>query len=194
MLLDPLPEEVEIDGKSYFIDADYRTGILFEKLLKEKRDSESIVFDIIDLYYPDEQPTNLNAAVQNVLDLYRCGTPAKAAKPMQKNGNMELKQRQIYDYDVDAPYIYGAFLSEYGIDLVDVEFLHWWKFQAMFRSLGKQHKIVEIMGYRSTDLSKIKNKHERKRIASLQRFYAIPDNLSFEDKVARAGAAFGGAF
>lgn len=196
MLIEPLPEEVEIDGKSYFIDADYRTGILFEKLLLEygKKNSKTIIFDILDLFYPDEQPTNLNAAVEQALYLYRCGAPAKEAKTVKKNGNVEIKQPQIYDYDADAPYIYGAFLSQYGIDLVDVDFLHWWKFQAMFRSLGREQKIVEIMGYRATDLSTIKNKSERERIARLQRFYAIPDNLSFEDKVARAGAAFGGAF
>ena len=50
------------------------------------------------------------------------------------------------------------------------------------------------MGYRATDTSKIENKKERERIVRLKQIYALPQNLSFEDKVAMAGAAFGGGF
>ena len=105
---------------------------------------------------------------------------------------MLLKNQMIYDYEYDAPYIYGAFLAQYRVDLNDIEFLHWWKFQAMFRSLEDHNKIVKIMGYREAKLGEIKNKSERERIAKMKQIYALPQNLSFEDKVAMAGAAFGG--
>ena len=70
--------------------------------------------------------------------------------------------------------------------------MHWWKFHALFSGLTSSTKIVEIMGYRATDLSKISDKNERARLAKLKRIYDLPVNYSYEDKVAMAGASFGG--
>ena len=78
------------------------------------------------------------------------------------------------------------------MDLQDTEYLHWWKFIALFGGLSEQAEIVKVMGYRATDLSKIKNKNERNRIARLKAIYSLPDLLSREEKIARAGAIFGG--
>ncbi len=194
IILDTLPETVTVDGRDFFVDTDFRTFIIFEKMLNSPElSNKDKVLGIIDLFYTEGKPRNPKAAVDAILELYRCGMEDKPL-PRRMNGNVELKSPQIYDFEYDAPYIYGAFLSQYGIDLNDIEYLHWWKFQAMFKSLEESCKIVEIMGYRATDLGAIKNQHERDRIARLQRIYALPDNRSTEDKVAMAGAAFGGAF
>ena len=40
----------------------------------------------------------------------------------------------VLDYDKDAPYIYAAFLEQYGIDLIDAR-LHWYKFLALLHGL-----------------------------------------------------------
>ena len=40
----------------------------------------------------------------------------------------------VLDYDKDSPYIYAAFLEQYGIDLVDTR-LHWYKFLALLHGL-----------------------------------------------------------
>lgn len=193
ILLDTLPETVEVEGRDFFIDTDFRTFIIMEKIMLDRSMGSREQFDnIIGLFYTDEVPQNMVKAMHAVLDIYRCGLDNKGRTSVRKNGNVELRPRMIYDYVIDAPYIYGAFLAQYGIDLNEIDYLHWWKFQALFRSLNSCHKIVEIMSYRAADLSKIENTKERNRIASLQRQYALPDNLSHEDKVAMAGAAFGG--
>lgn len=194
ILLDYLPETVEIGGKEYFVDTDYRTFMIFEKIISSSERSDRKVYDTVFLFYPDEKPTDLPAALDAVLHLYRCGDTAKKPARVRKNGNVELKPKLIYDYEYDAPYIYAAFLAQYGIDLIDIDYLHWWKFQALFKSLENHNKIVEIMGYRAADLSKIELPRERERIAQMKSLYALPQNLSFEDKVAMAGAAFGGCF
>ena len=194
ILLHSLPESVMVDGKEFFVDTDFRTFIIFEKILSEPIDAREKVGEIIALFYTDEMPHDIEGAIDAILYLYRCGEEPKKAPARKKNGNIELKPKMIYNYEYDAPYIYGAFLTQYKIDLNDIEYLHWWKFQALFKSLEDHNKIVEIMSYRATDLSKIENKKERDRIARLKSIYALPQNLSFEDKVAMAGAAFGGGF
>lgn len=192
ILLDNLPETVNIHGSEYFIDTDFRTFIIYEKIILDdglfKRDK---VYKIMELFYTDKVPSDVAEACNAILDIYRCGEPPKESRQV-KNGDVMLGEKLIFDYEYDAPYIYGAFLTQYGIDLNDIEYLHWWKFQAMFRSLNSSNKIVEMMAYRSMDLSDIKNDDERKRIARLQTIYALPQSMSKEEKVAQAGAVFGG--
>lgn len=86
--------------------------------------------------------------------------------------------------------IYTAFKTQYNIDLEEIEFLHWWKFKAMFNGLKSDNKIVEIMGYRAIDLSKIKDKEEKKRYKELKRIYALPDMRTQEQKESDFACAF----
>lgn len=197
ILLDYLPETIEVDGKEYFADTDFRTFIILEKIINDASLSSSdAVLSVIDLVLPQEQPPidAVEETVRGIMDLYSCGSPSRGKKKRRMNGNVVIKDQMIYDYEYDAPYIYGAFLSQYGIDLNAIEYLHWWKFVALFKSLPSDCKICEIMSYRATDLAKIKDREEKNRIARLKEIYALPNNMTFEDKVAAAGAAFGGAF
>lgn len=195
VILDTLPESVEINGRVYPIDSDFRTIIKLEScILNASLDGKQKVSTVLSTFYPHGVPSDLNEATKAFMDIYKVGVTDKAKPPpkARKNGDIELRQPRIYDYDYDASYIFGAFLSTYGIDLNSVEFLHWWKFHALFTSLPNNCKIVEIMGYRATDLGKIKDKHERDRIARLKAIYALPDESTPEQKVAMAGAVFGG--
>ena len=73
-------------------------------------------------------------------------------------------------------------MQQYGIDLQDIEYLHWWKFKALFNGLAENTQFVKIMGYRAMDISKIKDKKEKKRYRELQRLYALPDMRTEEEK------------
>lgn len=192
ILLDTLPEYITIDGRDYFIDTDFRTCIIFEKLLNGDSDDRESVEMWLDLFYTVERPSDIKAAVDGILFIYCRGKPDKPKEPPRKNGNVVLKPKMLYDFEIDAPYIFGAFMSQYGIDLNEIEYLHWWKFQSLFRSLNSSNKIVEIMSYRATDISQIKSKTEQARIARLQKLYEIPHAMTREEKIAHAGAAFGG--
>lgn len=195
ILLDVLPESIWIEGKEYFADTDFRTMIIFEKIITDDTiNPRDRVGMIIDLVLTDTQPAEKDLAMNEIIYLYSCGEPPEECREPPKNGDVTLRPRMIYSYDHDAPYIYGAFMSQYGIDLNEVEYLHWWKFQALFKSLNSENKIVEIMGYRSTDLTKIKNDEERQRIQRLQQIYTLPQSYTYEEKVAMAGAAFAGGF
>ena len=191
ILLDDLPETVTVNGKEYPIASDFRIGIIFEKILHDDElDNEQIVYTALNLYYIDERPDSIADALDGIMYFYSCGAKKKDQEKTPKA--QSINQPRIYDFDYDADYIFAAFLTQYGIDLNELDYLHWWKFQALFKSLESHNKIVEIMGYRATDLGQIKDKKERSRIAKLKTIYAIPENLTVEDKVARAGAAFGG--
>lgn len=198
ILIDPLPLSVNLGGRDFLISADFRTSILFEQLMQDTGLSKGEkITTALALYFPDGVPVSLAAeACLEITNFYCCGsvddTAEEGARMQKAMGGKRLKR--IYDYDFDAPYIYAAFLDQYGIDLQDIEFLHWWKFHALFLGLKEDNEICKIMTYRAINLADIKNRSERQRYAALQARYRLPDNRSLEEKQATVGAMFGGAF
>jgi hypothetical protein len=170
LLIDLVPETVEIEGIEYEINSNFRTSILFELLMQddELSDDEKII-QALELYYP-VLPKNINEAIEKIIWFYMCGKDRKSKTKNKGTG----KSTQIYSFNYDDDYIYSAFLSQYSIDLQDIEYLHWWKFKAMFKVLREDNEIVKIMGYRSMDLNKIKDKEQREHYRKMQELHKIP--------------------
>ncbi|WP_035293770.1 bacteriophage Gp15 family protein [Clostridium sp. KNHs214] len=178
ILIDLLPTFVEIEGKEFEINTDFRTSILFELLMQDDNvNEEEKIYMALELYYP-EIPPNINEAIDQMLWFYRCGKDIKESK-----GTGKGKSTQIYNFEYDDDYIYSAFLDQYGVDLQDVNYLHWWKFKAMFKSLKEDNEIVKIMGYRAMDLSKIKDKEQKLYYKQMQDLYKIPLPQDEQDKL-----------
>jgi hypothetical protein len=170
ILVDLLPITVEIDNKEYEINSDFRTSILFELLMQDDSiGEEDKILMALQLYYP-VIPVDINLAIEKILWFYRCGKDIKKSKAKGKSKSVT----QIYSFEYDDDYIYAAFMDQYNIDLQDIEYLHWWKFKAMFNSLKEDIKIVKIMEYRSIDLSKIKDKEQKAYYKKMKNLYEIP--------------------
>ena len=187
MLIDELPQKVgNID-----INSDFRVSILFELLMQDNDyTNEEKVQQALILYYPNLQEIDdYNKAIENIIWFYKCGKEDKDVDKGNKKNNNN-KQVQIYSYEFDAEYIYSAFLKEYNIDLTEIEYLHWWKFRALFEGLSKETKIVEIMGYRATDLGTIKDKKEKKFYREMKELYRLPDMRTQQQKESDFASAF----
>jgi len=195
ILIDIPPDTVMVDGGEFSINADFRAGVELEYILQDKESSDKDkVLAIFNLYYGDNAPTNKSEAIDAVLDFYKMGkNPQKSIEKMNNQEENEDKKphKRSYDLRYDDEYIYAAFLQYYGLDLCSCS-LHWWQFMALFRSLPEESMIVKIMGYRAADTSKIKNRAERERIAKLKEVYALPCEMTDDEKVDLAGSAFGG--
>ena len=188
ILIDALPETITVSGKVFPIHSDFRTGILFEQLIADKAIGNKKKLTCMLRLYLDDIPADTDEAINQIILFYQCG---KQQRKPTKTKSKKI-QSEVYDFDEDDGYIYAAFLEQYGIDLNDIEYMHWWKFRALFRALKADCEIVKIMGYRSVDLSKVKDKNERSRLSRLKDLYALPNAMTTEDKVAAAGAIFGG--
>lgn len=190
LLIDPLPETVEVEGREYSVNSDFRTAMLFELLMfDDSVDPKTKIIQTLRLFYP-VIPDNLEAATEMILWFYSCGRhKPKSSKDDESNQAQTPQKERCYDFDADAAYIYAAFMDQYGIDLTETD-MHWWKFNALFVALKSDNEICRIMEYRSVDLSKIKNKKERARLANLKARFALPSALSTEEKQAVAGAVF----
>lgn len=179
ILIDILPETVEIDDIEYEINTDFRIGILFELLMQDNSISEIEKIEVaLDLYY-SETPYNLTQAIETMLWFYRCGRDLEVLGEGNSRGN---KADTIYSFDYDDEYIYAAFVDQYGIDLQDIEYLHWWKFRALFKGLKEDNKISKIMGYRGMTIDDDMTDNEKKYYREMKQLYALPDNRTQEEK------------
>ena len=178
ILIDLLPSKVKIDGTEYNINSNFRTSVLFSLLMEDEELTEKEkINQALELYYPII-PHNKIEAVEKIKWFYSCGKD-NDTKPAGKKGNSE----KILDYEEDAKYIYSAFLSQYRIDLQDIEYLHWWKFKALLDSLGENNKLLEIMKYRSIDISKIEDKEQRRFYKDMKKIYSLNKHNKEDEQI-----------
>lgn len=86
------------------------------------------------------------------------------------------------DYDVDAPLIYAAFMQTYHIDLVSIDYLHWWKFQALLEGLPDECRISKIIGYRTID-TKGMGKSQKAFYSKMKKKYSLKDHASSNQRM-----------
>lgn len=181
ILIDKLPNEY----KGLKIDTNFRSFILFELLMQDNKIFINKKIEIaLNLFYKNIDFKNqyeIKKAIDGILWFYTLGkNEEKKDKKIKEKPTK--KQKAIYSYEYDANLIYSAFLSQYKLDLNEIDYLHWWKFKSLFEGLNDENRICEIMGYRSIDLSKIKDENQREHYRKLKMKYALPDNRSEEEK------------
>lgn len=101
--------------------------------------------------------------------------------PSQKGKKVSKRAKQAFSFLYDAPYIYAAFLDQYGIDLQEVGLLHWWKFKAMFDSFKDDLLISQIMKYRVIDTAGM-DKETASFYRKMRKAYALPKEVSGEEQ------------
>jgi hypothetical protein len=196
MIRRELPASVDIGSKTYKIDADFRTIMNVEEIIfgkevtdDQKKFAEEMMkeidieekdaianakyYDALKLFYEDNIPDDLEEAMEKMLWFYSCGKEDEQTKAKTK--------KKVISFEYDFDYINAGFMQDYKIDLFEVDFLHWWKFMSLFSALHDDCKICEIIGYRSAELKNF-DKEQRKRIREMQKIYALPDEISKEEK------------
>lgn len=179
LLLDNIDKVVKDRIKIDF-DTNFRIGIAFELMMQNHKYSiQAKTYQALKLFYPEmNKIKDTKKVIDDIVWFYSCGRSEEKTSQKNRKG----KNKQIYSYEFDNDLIYSAFKNQYNVDLEEIEYLHWWKFRAMFNGLKSDNRIVEIMGYRAMELSKIKDKDMKKHYKQLQEEYKLPDMRSEEEK------------
>lgn len=138
-----MPNVVEINGVPYSIYTDFRVWMRFEISVSKMRKDE-----IIDIGYLFKNERPAYCSIPDLLTFSRPRNPLP--RPIGHSDAVVL------DYEMDADLIYSAFLGQYGIDLIEVEDLHWHKFLALLQGLESGTRLREVMGYRCYEKSNSK--------------------------------------
>ena len=168
-----LPYFVILQGKKYRINVDFRNMISFENIVQDRsvNNSKKIEY-LLRHFYPAffyaenylkmlQKPNLYKEACKKLIWFYKCGRD-----DYHKIGNGKGSNKQIYSYEYDDEYIYGAFYEQYGIDLT-YDIVHWWKFKALLKSLKDDTEFVKIKGYRAYT-------GEDKNMIELKKYWELP--------------------
>lgn len=159
-----LPNAIKVDGKFFSIHTDFRVWLEFGEKIKDKN---CTLKDITFVFKNDIPNVNF---VQELMNFFI----NENATPKKQENDGEV----ILDYILDGEYIYGSFMSEYRIDLIDIEELHWHKFKALFLCLSDTTKIKDIMSIRGYNKS---NKKIEEQYRERKNAWELP-NLEQEEE------------
>lgn len=179
LLIGDLPKSVIVKGREYDIYTDFRDYIELQQLLK-KGTNEQIADYIIGLFIDDlpfnkainqEEVNDLFVeALNQIVNFFRMGE-GQVEKREETEG--KKRKRPSFSFDDDMAYVIGAFREAYSIDLVHIDYLHWWEFNALMDSVPETTELKKRIHYRSIDTDKIKDNNEKKRIKAIQKKIAI---------------------
>lgn len=138
-LINKFPTKIELNGKVYEINTDFRNCL---KIILAFEDDD---LTIEEKYYIMLQrlygcvPKNQEEAIRKAILFLDCGEEQKD----------ESDKPRIYSFSKDAKYIYSAIeMSSNGLDLENIEYLHWWKFYYKFFDINKDTTFSNIISLR----------------------------------------------
>ncbi|MBI5954377.1 MAG: hypothetical protein HY865_22195 [Chloroflexi bacterium] len=185
ILVDALPETVEIGGRVYQLSTDFRPCL---KTIIACEDSELTGHEkalvILTNLFP-EIPDNLEAAMEKA-QWFLDGGDA------QQERTDERQQPRVYSFSKDSSFIFAAFRQTHGIDLQTVQ-MHWWVFIALFMDIGQDTTFSQLTALRKRIKTGKANKYEREAARELGDIFEIANTetrdlseLEAEDEFMRA--------
>lgn len=186
LLLDKLPEYINVDNQKHVIRTNFREWMKFELvMLNGSTDEEKskilshMIYDVI--------PENTESAVDEIINFYQCGKISK-----NNNAKYSASHKRVYDYEIDQYLIYTAFLRYYKIDLNVIDYMHWWTFRQLFLELPDESKMKKVMMYRSIVINSSMSTEQKKFYAEMKRTYALPTKGDAKKKAVGFGAILAG--
>lgn len=183
-LTERLPTSVEIAGKSYAIKTDFRDILRYDELIRSQIDG-NIVLKAVSMFLGDDILQKPDINPEEVVDaigwfVQRGDSGQKNALPRATLG---LNKATPMDFETDAALIYTAFLQTYKIDLYDIPYLHWWKFNWMLEDISSECRLSKVIEYRTIDVkNKNLSKEQKKVYSALQRYFKVQEKRTQEDE------------
>lgn len=168
------PYYVEIDGKKYKINTDFRIAIQCNEIaLDNTIDDEERAMAIIYKLYGEN-------GLKDVDNYEKLLKYAKVFLACGKELKKETEPPDM-DYVEDMDYIEASFMSDYQIDLSNIK-MHWWKFNKLISGLSNSEMgnccvLNRIRNLRNYDIKDIKDVKERTRILKAKQQVALKRNL-----------------
>ncbi len=184
ILYEPFPNSINADGKEYRILTDFREWLGFAEMLADKTITAEEKASLCGMWTDPESETITAGMINGMIGFLR-GDALEPDPPDQEDDEAsdepEPPKPPVLDFSIDARFILGDFRRFYNIDLLRVEYLHWWEFLSLLRALPDDSMTMRRIGYRSTDLNEIPDKRQRARIAKIQQQIALP--FEYDDEM-----------
>ena len=165
------PIYVKINDKKYKINTDFRIAIECQEIATDETISDyERALAIIYKLFGDEGIND----VENYHELLELGKKFLSCnKEVKETKNDEID----FDFIQDMDYIETSFMSDYGIDLANVE-MHWWKFYNLINGLSNSEignccVLNRVRNLRNYDTKDIKDPKELEKIKKAKEQVAL---------------------
>lgn len=148
-----LPQAVKVGGSFYRIHTDQKYILRFHELIKKA----GTPLEVFDFMYINRIPPSRLEGIYAICEFMN--PPRELPRSIgEESGEI------VIDYDIDAPYIYAAFLEQYGIDLIETR-LHWYKFLALLHGLHdtELNRIIAARMYKPSGKNSEYEKSQQKQ-------------------------------
>jgi hypothetical protein len=164
------PELITINDENYEINTDYRYALAcFACISDPDLSNVERGYGVIGLLYKQE-PTDMAEALRMAIKYLRCG---KEEPQDDESADM--------DFEADENYIKSSFMSDYKIDLDEVD-MHWWKFCNLLQGLTDDAILNRIRDIRNYDIATIKDPKAKSKMLKAKREVALKKELPAEDQ------------
>ena len=175
-----LPDVITIDGVHYGINTDFRIWMEFDEIMHQAelsiKDRMMMVFM---LCFDKERcpflPEEPKKAMECLCQFY---SVENKKTPMSRK---EKNTKKAFCFSQDSGYIYSAFLTQYGIDLLKIPYLHWHVFMALFNGLDENCKLMKIIRWRLCDLSDVHDAKKREFLRKMKELHALDNQSSCDE-------------
>ena len=177
------PEFAEIDGKRYKINTDFRIAIECQDIAtnEEIGDYERALAIIYKLYGDEglKDFEKYDKLLELGIKFIACG---KEIEPTT-GGEPDM------DFVQDMDYIEASFMSDYNIDLTNIE-MHWWKFYNLINGLSNSEMgnccvLNRVRNLRTYDTKDIKDPKELEKIRKAKQQVALKKKVVKKDLTAK---------
>lgn len=166
------PEVIEVNGLEYPINTSYEYALACFACVNDPdlTDVER-AYGVLGILYK-EQPAaeDLQEALRLAVKYLQCG-----------DGSRTNHRKADMDFQADEKYIKASFLSDYRIDLDEVD-MHWWKFCTLLQGLSDNCILNRVRDIRNYDISTVKDSKTRQKLIQAQRDLALPERISQEEQ------------
>jgi hypothetical protein len=163
------PELITVGGIDYEINTDYRYALAcFQCIYDPDLSDVERAFGVINILYKQE-PEDAQEALRLAIKYLRCGKDDEQA-PHEPD----------MDFEIDQNYIKASFMSDYKIDLDEMD-MHWWKFCVLLQGLTDDCILNRIRDIRNYDLSTVHDAKARSKIIRAKQEYKLPERRTEEE-------------
>lgn len=180
MYLNSYPQSIEVDGIQYKLNTDFRVALrCFEIIDDENIDEYERTLAITYLLLGDIPFDKLDKILPLLKKYLCCG---------EERDEEEIESKRDMDLLHDEKYIIASFMSDYNIDLSQIEHIHWYQFITLLSGLTNDCILNRVREIRTMDLKDYKGK-ARAKLQRAKEQLALPPRhhrLSQEEEEAMA--------
>jgi len=173
------PEYVEVNGRKYKINTDFRVAIKCNEIAEDKdiNDLKRGLAVICTLFGKDS--INHREDYEKLLELAKkyllCGKEAEDTQDKEPD----------MDFVKDMDYIEASFMSDFHIDLENTQ-MHWWKFMKLMNGLSNSEfgnccVLNNIRNLRNLDLNTIQDSKTREQLRKAKEQVSLHKEKTDED-------------